>query len=161
MPNHCYNVITTNDDATDRKIAELLRGEGGQLIDFEKVIPMPEELKGEVNERGIFNFPNPDGEETDQGGVPISLGLEFERKYDAKNWYEWRIKNWGSKWNAYSCEDIGNIIPSFTTAWGPPEGILEKLSKLFPEFRLTCDYDIEMNEGGRLELQDGNLVNVK
>lgn len=52
------------------------------------------------------------------------------------NWYDWRVKHWGTKWNSY---DIGERILEncelfycFCTAWDAPHPIIEKLSRMFP-----------------------------
>ncbi len=55
MPNHVTNVIEFNCSEEEfRRIAEFLRCEGEQLgsVDFNKLIPMPEELAVESGSRG-------------------------------------------------------------------------------------------------------------
>ena len=41
-----------------------------------------------------------------------------------KGWYEWRVDNWGTKWNPIidECDkqDDGSLRLSFDTAWAPP-----------------------------------------
>lgn len=63
-------------------------------------------------------------------------------------WYEWRVDNWGTKWDASDTilfkgedaqETMGSIrLPEnalvylFKTAWGPPVEWVEKLSDVYP-----------------------------
>lgn len=78
----------------------------------------------------------------DEFAARIQSNLE---KYGAETWYEWCPKNWGTKWNAYSC--IGgmagrDLIYHFETAWAPPEPVINKLAEMFPEVRICliwCD----------------------
>ena len=46
-------------------------------------------------------------------------------------WYDWRVKNWGTKWEIYdtSCERNGanELRISFLSAWSPPDGIFKEL----------------------------------
>ena len=46
-------------------------------------------------------------------------------------WYDWRVKNWGTKWEIYdtSCERNGanEFCISFLSAWSPPDGIFQEL----------------------------------
>lgn len=53
------------------------------------------------------------------------------------DWYNWNIKNWGTKWNAYyslsypagsEWSEKNNVI-FFETAWSPAYPIIEELSK--------------------------------
>jgi hypothetical protein len=73
-------------------------------------------------------------------------------KYGYKNWYDWCVANWGTKWNAggdndamqvdYD-EDQGNqgiALFQFDTAWAPPLGVLEKLMETHPELSIECRY---------------------
>lgn len=47
--------------------------------------------------------------------------------YGAANWYDWNVKNWGTKWNAMdvTCnrEDDSTVVCDFDTAWSFPYGI--------------------------------------
>jgi hypothetical protein len=60
-----------------------------------------------------------------QGG----LGAKEKTAFKEKNWYDWNMANWGTKWNAYGEEERGvkNVIHTedtltliFQTAWSPP-----------------------------------------
>jgi hypothetical protein len=57
------------------------------------------------------------------------------KKFGFKNWYDWQVANWGTKWDI--CE--ATITPSddgysatlgFDTAWSPPIAAYEKLLDL-------------------------------
>lgn len=63
-----------------------------------------------------------------------------------ERWYEWRIKNWGTKWDVCADsisrdgdEDIDEI--SFDTAWAPPLEWLQKVSKIFPKLTFIINYE--------------------
>lgn len=62
-------------------------------------------------------------------------------EYGNSTWYDWSIKNWGTKWNAYKCdlEDKENII-YFLTAWNGVPKLIEMLSFKFPEVELEYYY---------------------
>ena len=61
------------------------------------------------------------------------------------NWYDWCVDNWGVKWDAsepmfedeplFKEESLGNpdLMVVFNTPWGPPTGILWKLSVQYPQ----------------------------
>ena len=74
-------------------------------------------------------------------------GFELRGKND--NWYDWRIKNWGTKWNAMDVDvnvtDIG-ITYNFSTAWSPP------LKFMMAYFEGGCDFC-----GVRI-VEDGNML---
>ena len=88
--------------------------------------------------------------------------FENIQKYGAPTWYEWRIRNWGTKWNAYDFGDIEpDTIPdklSFNTAWSAPHKVIEKIAELYPEALIThewADEDIGCN-CGRKEYKNGS-----
>ena len=67
---------------------------------------------------------------------------------DGKNddrWYHWCIANWGTKWDCceldieYADDEILEL--TFSTAWSPPEGIIQELKDKYPDLGFTCFYD--------------------
>lgn len=140
MPNHVTNIIKLNGDR--KQISELLEQiqndeHGLGTIDFEKIIPMPENIY-----RG-------------------NLGREETNLYGKNNWYDWCISNWGTKWSAYGYEkdcDYSNAEElRFLTAWAAPHPVIQRLSEMFPEIKIIhewADEDIGMN-CGRYEYYDG------
>ncbi len=73
------------------------------------------------------------------------------KKYNAINWYDWSIKNWGTKWNSTNFE-IKNDYKSllFETAWDPSIEIMIEISKQNPNIKfayLYSDEDIGSNVG--------------
>ena len=64
-------------------------------------------------------------------------------------WYDWRIENWGTKWNAVDAQSTEDGF-IFDTAWSAPLPVIKKLSENFPsiEFNLTwADEDAGQNCG--------------
>ena len=62
--------------------------------------------------------------------------------YNHADWYGWRNKNWGTKWDAsdsYGSPKEGYL--SFSTAWCPPEGIVKILFEKFPEEDIDWYYE--------------------
>lgn len=133
MPNHVTNIITYEGDR--KQIAEMLeaikKGELGiGTVDFNKIIPMPDDIY-----RG-------------------DLGPKERELYGDKNWMDWRIGNWGTKWNCYGYEESFDYSQTdslwFQTAWSAPHPILQKLSDMFPEIEFRhqwADEDIGYNCG--------------
>ena len=81
-----------------------------------------------------------------------SQALQNVVLFGSPDWYDWRCRNWGTKWNAYDIaafdEDSDTI--TFETAWSAPHPILEKLSQMFPEVCIShywADEDIGSNCG--------------
>ena len=62
--------------------------------------------------------------------------------------YDWQCDNWGTKWDFFlTKEDIketGNSISFYVkTAWEPPIGFLEYVSKLYPDIKISLSFDEE------------------
>ena len=97
----------------------------------------------------------------------ISLGRTAVNNYlmhGSIDWYDWAVKNWGTKWNAYGFDDFeidpkGNTL-SFLTAWDSVPEVLTVLSERFPDVNLSYKYadeDIGCNVG-EMTFQNGDVI---
>ena len=80
--------------------------------------------------------------------------------HHATTWYEWSIREWGTKWNSYDFGEAGDNEISFNTAWSRPEPVIKKLSEMFPEIKIMhswADEDIGYNVG-EIEYLDGEEI---
>ena len=92
-------------------------------------VPMPKEL-----------------EETDSPSKDTNS--ELIAKYGADNWYEWRIANWGIKWDVdakkedeWLEEEDASLLYQFDAPWGPPDKWLEKVAAMYPNLNFRLKYD--------------------
>lgn len=79
-----------------------------------------------------------------------------------KNWYEWNIENWGTKWDACEStlcyEDEYSLSYSFSTAWDLPRPVFEAMAKQHPKLSFHAYCQEEQGWGEELEARDGVLV---
>ena len=171
MPNYVKNILSFDGDPDQvSRLFSAIKGENG-LMDFNKLIPMPPELEIESGSRtdaGVKEYmgfvadtgfrteleqpylaahPEIDREEWDLG----KQAFHNIREFGCPTWYEWRVQNWGTKWNASSAE-IAEGRMSFLTVWNAPEPVIEKLSEMFPTVSIHyvwADEDIGYNCGKR------------
>ena len=162
MPNWCQNEVTVT--ATDRGKAEAFVDfvrYGENYFSFEKIVPMPKELKGTRSPATIVPQEEYDSwvDSNNHGvGRPITQELSdrFKKEYGYDNWYDWAIVNWGTKWDT-DCEevhidDFGGVEYRFDTAWGPPEPICDALRELFPKLDISWYYhEPNMQSAGYLD----------
>ena len=144
MPNHVTNELHFH-HCTEERFHEILKDiqndeYGLGSIDFRKLIPEPE---------GLYMG---------------DLGTEEMKYYKDNNWYDWRVKNWNTKWNAYGFEaptysgDAGTM--TFLTANCSPFRVLFKLSEKYSdvEFELRyADEDLGYNVG-EISFAAGELI---
>lgn len=138
MPNWVTTKVTFR-NAKEKDLIKLMNAiksdDGSEYIDFDKIVPMPDDIyRGRV-------------------------GAEEREKYGDKNWYDWSIINWGTKWNACH-SDFTNRTLWFDTAWSFAFPVMMKLSKMFPDMTIVCRYadeDIGSN-CGICEFCGGDLV---
>jgi hypothetical protein len=122
MPNHCYNVLklTDNPSKTKETLKSYIKKEDGEeVFDFNKVIKMPEELN--------ITSTNPDTK-TKEGRELKKQQDENIKNHGFKDWYDWSVANWGTKWNSYE-NYMGEDSISFQTAWSPPIPVIVKLAE--------------------------------
>ena len=74
--------------------------------------------------------------------ITQEMSDDYKQRFGADNWYDWRVKNTGTKWGAYSCtngDDDGNFF-FFQTAWAHPEKLMVALSKKYPKAIFLCTF---------------------
>ena len=148
MPNWCHNRVEIYSDNPEdlKQIKSIFEAERPlhEIIpepDW-KTIPLTEEYLThhgiKVGELGELPVP-PDPDE--KWGTPRfkSTGRADER------WYDWRVKNWGIKWDIGDIElqdqDPQQLIYTFETPWGPPEGICSTLREKFENINISWFFD--------------------
>lgn len=117
MPNWCNNGITLR-HADPTMIDRVIKGKEGLLMEF---LPTPQELVDTVS--GFMG-------EDKRAAHKAQQAANIE-KYGFKDWYEWNINNWGTKWD-FSLDSVERVDPntvkaSFESAWSPPVDAYVKL----------------------------------
>lgn len=115
MPNDCYNYLEAPDGDVSL-IADYFSTEKRKwsplpdvFLDFEKIIPMPEELKG------------------------------TEAPSSKPNWYDWRNEHWGTRSNSYDGQVLDEGIGFYTAWSPPIPAIVELAKQIGKSLRLIYD----------------------
>ena len=160
MPNHCHNRVTFySDDTTAILKLHKIWLSGIENDDdsetrktvFGHFIPEPDWTKIPLKESELkeYSFSDPRG---DVGELPVMSdepckGLHFAstgRQDD--RWYNWRVQNWGTKWDCYSLEIDDTDMPhgfevNFETAWSPPEEVCNAIRDQYDDLSISWFYD--------------------
>ena len=135
MPNHCHNRVTVYSANTHdvAKIKQMFEDEEC----FTQIIPEPDWLNTPLMSSDMpkYDWDKPKGK---VGELPIMQTDRFGevRRFQSTGelddrWYDWRVQNWDTKWDAYDVEvvdpDPENLEIEFNTAWAPPEAICHAL----------------------------------
>ena len=180
MPNHITNRLTIiGTEEQVKQVTEAIRGEReDQFIDFNKIAPIPKELENTQSPIRIISQKEYDKQEkrivegnltNDEKNFGLSRGLtqklvdEYRKKFGHSDWYNWRIENWGTKWNAYEQVQIDENVIEFQTAWSTPFSLLVNLSELFSEVTFEvrfADEDFGYNVGEYTLLGGVDLTNI-
>jgi len=145
MPNWCSNnlSIEVSDPKQLVKVIQAITNNSERPFDFNRIIPIPEELA----DTSSPNKNNPD---------------ELKAKYGFADWYEWRVFNWGTKWNASDVElDIETpqqLHIRFNTAWSPPMPVIKKIAEMFSFASITLDWEEEGGYYGKSEFEEGVMT---
>ena len=141
MPNHCHNRViiygSGNDtEETREQIAKLKEIFEGESI-FTQFIPEPD----------WSTTPNKNGELPIQPSGDNPYHVPWFKSIDRADdrWYDWRLQNWDTKWDAYEVsiddDDPDQLEVSFDTAWSPPEAICHAIREKYPDLAVSWFYD--------------------
>jgi hypothetical protein len=150
MPNWCSNILEAS--GPEEEVCRFLE-ETGPVLSFDRIIPMPEELRDTVSPpRPPYNA----------GTHALTLWqqrqAELLKKYGAADWYDWAVQNWGTKWDADAVqqEECGY---SFDTAWSPPFPVIAALAAKYSKLRFSLIFgEPGMYFGGQVAYQNGALI---
>ncbi|NBR26496.1 MAG: hypothetical protein EBU08_22490 [Micrococcales bacterium] len=96
-----------------------------------------------------------------------SLPLAEALKFEGNHWYDWNVRNWGTKWDVGVSDEEkypetelytdteDTISYSFNTAWSPPLPAIEKLVEQYPNLNFTLSYEEETGWGGEISWEEG------
>ena len=141
---------------------EVIRWQKGEPHSLERVLDYPW-----CQELGIASIDDLTEHLVSSGYANLKLGqIAYDNliKYGAKDWYTWRIINWGCK---SDCSDAKILNSSdiffevdFSTVNGVPRAWLEKVSKDYPELEFTIIYDFFMVESAIVQ-HSGKLFDLE
>lgn len=163
MPNYYRNRLTVLHDSPERveEVMTAIRSEEREVIDFNRIIPMPEPLRGkdhnvlsEYEAKWLIEqaFPRTlcEYDRYEAMRLHANLNPEVRERVEAEgrqmlrniadygyaSFLYWSIDNWGTKWNSMGDDKEmrreGNTI-YFETANGYCKPVIEKLSQMFPD----------------------------
>lgn len=178
MPDWAYNELTIAGDSKTLSILKSkLKNEKEETdFDFNYIKPMPEDFKVEYDSNsdiGLLCYCKKNniatnslykshlhtlGHYTDTIYTNINndkitaLGEHLYNnilKYGSRDWYDWRRRHWGTKWNAseVQCYDdnitSGKLSYYFDTAWSSPLPVIAQLSYNYPDLMITLEVTYE------------------
>ena len=151
MPNHCHNRVTIygsgNDtDETRAQIAKLK-----QIFEdentFGQIIPEPDwpNMPLLTSDNLYGNKYGNDGELPQKVEDPWTRYVFISTGITDQRWYDWRVQNWDTKWDAYDVvvtdDDPDQLEVEFNTAWSPPEAICHAIREQYPDLAVSWFYD--------------------
>jgi hypothetical protein len=117
MPNWCSNILFIT-PVTEEAAALLTKAvTTGNLLNTLK--PLPDELRGTPADFMSLDDPRLSDEERAKRQALVE-------KYGYDNWYDWCVRNWGTKWDVDMHEENPEVKVncttglSFDSAWSPP-----------------------------------------
>jgi hypothetical protein len=117
-----------------------------------------------VYDNPVFSFYNIIAP-TDLETYHLQKDPKAEGMFDGDNWYNWNLRNWGTKWDVavhndekYSDTDLQDedeysLCYRFNTAWGIPEEAIMNLTEQYPRLMLDLEFEEETGWGGRTTYQ--------
>ena len=154
MPNHCHNRVTlySSGNDTDESRAQIAKIK--QIFEdencFGQIIPEPDWPNTPLAESDVrkYSFSEPRGK---VGELPMKDPdspfdtYRFTSGAADDRWYDWRLQNWDTKWDAYDVEVIDEdhdcVEIQFNTAWSPPEAICSALREQYPDLAISWFFD--------------------
>jgi len=154
MPNHCHNRVTlyahhSDDESKARDSIAKLKKIFEDEECFTQIIPEPDWANTPLDEKTAGNWLH--SKRGEVGELPVQSGDPFltyrfpSTDVADDRWYDWRIQNWDTKWDAYDVvvtdDDPDCTEIEFNTAWSPPEAICHAIREQYPDLSVSWFYD--------------------
>ena len=125
MPNHCHNRVTFYSDDKPELIQKLHKIFKSEEV-FTQFVPEPD----------WATTPNEAGELSAKDPSEPMFPPKFPDGTVDDRWYNWRLQNWGTKWDCYEVDIDDSELEygfevTFDTAWSPPEEICAAIKEQF------------------------------
>tara|TARA_Y100000310_G_C20570054_1_gene757548 strand:+ start:138 stop:767 length:630 start_codon:yes stop_codon:yes gene_type:complete len=87
----------------------------------------------------------------------------LHEEYGVTDWYAWRIKFWGTKWDLVDLEIVhygkNRLTMKFLTAWNAPLKAFTTISEMYPELTFVISYRDEFDDfHGTTTLEAGHVI---
>ena len=151
MPNHCHNRVTFypsgNNTASSLDQIETIKDIFTGKSVFTQIIPEPDwpNMPLLTSDAHYGTKYGNDGELPQKVEDPFQRYVFQSTGITDQRWYDWRLKNWDTKWDAYDVvitdDDPDQLEVTFNTAWSPPDAICEAMRELYPDLAVSWFYD--------------------
>ena len=177
MPNWCYNLLTIDGPADD---ITSVKSQLNKPFTREHENYNPKTGKMETKtynySNPVFAFWNiiaPTNLQAYNQQDDFSKPIEERLKFIGDNWYDWNVRNWGTKWDVaihnddkypdteLTTETKDTLIYRFNTAWSPPAEAITKLSEQYPECEITLSFEEEQGWGGEIIFANGQGTEIE
>jgi hypothetical protein len=171
MPNWVYNSLYVSGDATALSTMKAQLNKPFTLEHDSWDVEKGEMVRKPVSySNPVFAFWNiiqPSDLEAYAGQGDMSLPLAEKLMFQGNNWYDWNVRNWGTKWDVavhdeekYPDTEIleeseSDISYKFNTAWSPPESAIVCLSMQYPTLSFELEFEEEGGWGGTVIYSSG------
>ena len=112
-------------------------------------------------------------DEVYHGQPPRYTDFSEAMKFNTNDWYNFNVREWGTKWdvavseddkypdtNMEEAENGENYVVhyNFNTAWSVPRQAISRLSAQYPTLLFTLSYEEETGWGGEMEFLRGIII---
>jgi hypothetical protein len=171
MPNWVYNSLTAEGSAEDISVLkQTLNAPFTRVHETYDMEAKEMQLKTYSFSNPVFAFWNI-VKPTDMETYQLQEDPKHNKSiidFKGNNWYDWNVRNWGTKWDVAVSDDSkynetelvtdseDTLVYRFDTAWSPPIPAIEKLSEMFPNIEFDLEYEEETGWGGNYLFLNGD-----
>lgn len=134
----------TSGSTTDYGIAILLSQKYGEHSKIDEIMEYEWVRKNEaIKTRKDLIAHLTKGEHPSANLKEAQMAIENIEKYGCKDWYDWCVTNWGTKWDLDICDvdvDSEHMVITSLTAWSPCLEGVTKISEEYTHLHFRVDY---------------------